>query len=82
MNQLKMGVILKLISELKEEGMSLSEIAELPVYIGDDDELNGIHTAWYAEPINPEEENYQWMIEMINENRNNVKIEGKAILIS
>ena len=82
MDQLKLGQILKLASDLHKEGMSLNEIAELPVYIGNDDELNGIHTAWYAEQIKPDEEEYQWMVEMINEDCCNVKIEGKAILIS
>lgn len=82
MNQLKMGTILKLVVDLQKEGMTTKEIAELPVYIGNDDELNGIHTAWYAEPIKPEDEDYKWMVEMINEDSHNIKIEGKAILIS
>ena len=82
MGQLKLGSILKLISDLKTDGMSLEEIANLPVYIGNDDELNGIHCAWYAEPIDPEDENYQYMVEMINEDCCNIKIQGKAILIS
>lgn len=82
MNQLKMGDILNLAAALQKEGMTVREIALLPVYIGNDDELNGIHTAWYAEPIKPEEEEYKWMVEMINEDHCNVKIEGKAILIS
>jgi hypothetical protein len=82
MEQLKMGQILKLASDLQKEGMILKEIVELPVYIGRDDELNGIHTAWYVEPIKPEEEEYKWMVEMINEDHCNVKIKGKAILIS
>ena len=77
-----MGAILRLINDLKEDGMSFEEIADIPVYIGDDDELNGIHTAWYAEPVDPENEEYKWMVEMINEDHCNVKIEGKAILIS
>ena len=82
MDQLRMGAILRLINDLKEDGMSFEEIADIPVYIGDDDELNGIHTAWYAEPVDPENEEYKWMVEMINEDHCNVKIEGKAILIS
>ena len=82
MGQLKLGSILKLISDLKTDGMSLEEIANLPVYIGDDDELNGIHCAWYAEPIDPEDENYEPFVELINEDCCNIKIQGKAILIS
>lgn len=82
MNQLKMGTILKLASDLQKEGMSLKEIAELPVYIGRDDELNGIHTAWYAQPIDPNNEDDADFIELINEDRCNIEIKGKAILIS
>ena len=82
MKQLTLNEIMKLIGELRNAGYSSKEIAEMPIYIGDDDELNGIHTAWYAEPIDPEDENYKWMIEMINGSFGNIKIEGKAILIS
>ena len=82
MDQLKMGSIMRLISDLKTDGMSLAEIAELPIYIGDDDELNGIHCAWYAEPLDPDDEDYANLVEMINEDHGNIKIQGKAILIS
>lgn len=82
MEQLKMKNILKLISDLKETGMSLEEIAELPIYIGDDDELNGIHTGWYAQLIDPDSEDDADFIELINEDCCNVDMEGKAILIS
>lgn len=82
MNQLKMGDILNLAAQLNKEGMSVKEIAQLPVYIGDDDELNGIHTAWYAEPIDPNNEDDAGLVELINENYGNVEIKGKSILIS
>lgn len=82
MKQLTLNEIMKLIGELRNAGYSTKEISEMPIYIGDDDELNGIHTAWYAEPIDPEDENYKWMVEMINGSFGNIKIEGKAILIS
>ena len=82
MKQLTLNEIMMLIGELRNQGYSSKEIAEMPVYIGDDDELNGIHTAWYAEQINPDDENYKWMVEMINENHCKIKITGKAILIS
>ena len=82
MDQLKMGRIMKLISDLKADGMSVAEIAELPVYIGNDDELNGIHTAWYAQPIDPNNEDDAYFIELINEDHNNIEFKGKAILIS
>ena len=82
MSQLKLGTILRVVSDLKNEGMSLNEIAELPIYIGRDDELNGIHTAWYANVISEDNEDDAYFIEMINEDRCNIEFNEKAILIS
>lgn len=83
MEQLKLGDILNFVKMLKQEGMTLDEIKELPIYLGDDDELNGIHCGWYINPVdvnNPDDED---LVELINENRCNIKLEkGKAILIS
>ena len=80
--QLKMENILAFCSELRAQGMTMEEIKALPVYLGDDDELNGIHCGWYTnlvDPNNPEDED---LVEMINEDRCNIKLNGKAILIS
>ena len=41
LKQLKMKDITNYIIKLKNEGMSLEEINELPIYLGNDDELNG-----------------------------------------
>ena len=84
MKQLTLGDIFKYVKELQNEGMTLEEIRKLPIYIGDDDELNGIHCGWYVETIdaNNEDEDMQYIIEMINESRGNNEITGKAILIS
>ena len=82
MEQLKMGDILNLAAALQKAGMSVKEIALLPVYIGNDDELNGIHCAWYAEPIDPNNEDDADLIELINEDYGNFKVKGKSILIS
>ena len=82
MEQLKMKNILKVIADLQAQGMSLEEIAELPVYIGDDDELNGIHTGWYAQLVDPNNEDDADFIELINEDCCNIEMQGKAILIS
>lgn len=85
MAQLTVGVILAMIKELKDNGMSLKEINELPIYIGDDDELNGIHCAWYSNLVdseNTEDEDNRYLVEMINERRGNIELDGKAILIS
>ena len=82
MKQLKVGDIMLFIKQLQKEGMVLGEIMEFPIYLGNDDELNGIHCAWYTnfvDPNNPEDAD---LVEMINEDRCNIKIEGKAILIS
>lgn len=82
MKQLKVGDIMAFIKTLQKEGMVLGEIYELPIYLGQDDELNGIHTGWYVnlvDPNNPEDTDF---VEMINEDRCNIEIKGKAILIS
>ena len=80
--QLTMGTILQLIKALQREGMTAQEIAELPIYIGKDDELNGIHTGWYVQLIDPNNEDDADFIELIKEDCSNVAIKGKSILIS
>ena len=84
--QLTVGNILAFVKELKDDGMSLKEIQALPVYIGNDDELNGIHCAWYTNLVDAddtEDEDNVYTVEMINERRGNIKLEsGKAVLIS
>ena len=80
--QLKLGSIMRLASDLMKEGMTLSEVENLPVYIGRDDELNGIHTAWYAQQIDPANEDDGYFFELIEEDSTNVECTGKAILIS
>ena len=82
MKQLTMGVILNLVSNLKKEGMTIKEIMELPIYLGNDDELNGIHTSWYVQPIDPNKEDDADFVELINEDHHNIEIKGKSILIS
>lgn len=82
MKQLTLGDILKFIAEMQKSGMSTKEIAALPVYLGRDDELNGIHTGWYTNLIDPDNEDDADFIELINEDRCNIELKGKAILIS
>ena len=82
MKQLTMGRILQLAAQLQADGISTKEIAELPIYIGNDDELNGIHTGWYAQLIDPNNKDDEYFIELIEEDCCNVTIKGKAILIS
>lgn len=84
MKQLTLGDLLDFAADLRRKGMSLEEFRALPIYIGDDDELNGIHCGWYVEVVdaNLDDEDMQYLIEMINEDRGNYEITGKAILIS
>lgn len=82
MEQLTMNHILAFCAELRKQGMTMEEIKALPIYLGNDDELNGIHTAWYTNFMdvnNPEDAD---LIELINEDRHNIELKGKAILIS
>lgn len=82
MEQLKMGDILNLAATLQKEGMTVKEIAQLPIYLGRDNELNGIHTGWYVQPIDPNNEDDADLVELINEDHCNIEIKGKSILIS
>ena len=86
MEQLTLGDILRFVKQLKDEGMSLSEIYKLPIYLGDDDELNGIHCGWHTNLVDAddtESEDNVYTVDLINENRCNIKLEkGKAVLIS
>ena len=81
--QLTIGDILNAVNELQTQGMALSEIKKLPIYIGNDDELNGIHTAWYINILDKNDEfGSADLIEMINEDHHNVEFKDKGILIS
>ena len=86
MDQLTVGDILAVIRHLKDEGMSLKEIGALPIYLGDDDELNGIHCGWALDVVdadNKEDNDNMYLVEMINECGGNIELKkGKAILIS
>ena len=82
MGQLTLGQILDFAAQLRREGMTLEEFRSLPIYLGNDDELNGIHCGWYTNLMdvnNPEDADF---VELINEDRCNIEIKGKAILIS
>lgn len=85
MDQLTINDILVLCARLKQQGMTMDEIKELPIYLGDDDELNGIHCGWALDVVDTDDsdENNTYLVEMINERWGNIKLEkGKAILIS
>lgn len=82
MKQLTMGDILGAVDVLKEQGMTLREIKKLPVYLGNDDELNGIHTGRYINTVDPSNADDAGIVELIEEDCCNVAIKGKSILIS
>ena len=73
--QLTLKNIYDLAAQLKKQG---EDISKYPIYIGDDDELNGIHCGWYTNilDVKNDDEDNQYMIEMAG------GITNKAILIS
>ena len=79
--QLTMQSILEVALKLEEQGLDLSKIR---VFLGNDDELNGIHNAWYCELVeNDGEEENNCIINLINENIGSyVEDNEKVILIS
>lgn len=81
MKQLTMNDIYNLCNMLQSRGYDLSK---LRVYLGNDDELNGIHNGWYCELVeNKGEEEDNLIIDLINENiGNNIEKNEKFILIS
>jgi hypothetical protein len=82
MKQLTLGQIIEVVHNLMKDGMTMGDICALPIYLGNDDELNGIHCGWYTNLVdidNPEDADF---VELINEDGCNIKLEGKAILIS
>ena len=81
MEQLKVKELLLMLKDLEKQ-YSKEEILEMPIYIGDDDELNGIHCGWHCDVLSKDEPDSQWLIEMIDERGANIKFKGKAILIS
>lgn len=78
--------IKKLYKRLKEIQRKLcltdKDFEKLPIYLGDDDELNGIHCAWYCEDIDADNEDDEDVVDMINESICNEPLHGKGILIS
>jgi hypothetical protein len=82
MGQLKMDNILEFCAELMKKGMTMEEIKALPIYLGNDDELNGIHCAWYANLVDTNNEDDADFVEMINGDGCNIEIKDRAILIS
>ena len=68
---------------VNERDMSPEDVMDLPVYIGDDDELNGIHSGFECRIIDSDDEEDEYFIEMIRERRGNHQLENgnTALLI-
>ena len=81
MKQLTMNDIYNLCNMLQSRGYDLSK---LRVYLGNDDELNGIQNGWYCEFVEKKgEEEDNLIVDLINENiGNNIEKNEKFILIS
>ena len=79
--QLTMQSILEVALKLEEQGLDLSKIR---VFLGNDDELNGVHNAWFCELVeNDGEKENNCIINLINENIGSyVEDNEKFILIS
>ena len=79
MKQLNMQTIYLYCQELKSKGYNLEDI---PIYLGNDEELNGVHNAWYCELINVKDKECEDIIDLIREDNCNIDIIDSAILIS
>jgi len=80
MEQLKVKELLAMLKEAEKQYGK--EALEMPIYIGDDDELNGIHCAWNCDVLSKDEPESAWLIEMIDERAGNKPFKMNAILIS
>lgn len=69
----------------KTRGLTDKEFANIPIYIGDDDELNGIHSAFFVNTVDPDnntDEDNEYYLSLIEERIGSVPIEGLSLLIS
>ena len=65
--------------ELKNNNIRLENVV---IYIGDDEELNGIHSAFFFNNISEmEDKEKQYYADMINENYGNIKYDEDKINI-
>lgn len=79
MNQLTLESIYSLAIKLIKKG---EDISQYPIYLGNDDELNGIHCGWYVNMLDVKDADSKDFIEMINEDRCCIELKDKGILIS
>lgn len=79
MEQLKVRDIYKVVNKLSKT-MDFDKVMELPIYLGDDDELNGVHCGWYCELVDEKDEEDESFVNILKEADINFK--DKGILIS
>ena len=79
MEQLTLESIYSLAIKLIKKG---EDISQYPIYLGNDDELNGIHCGWYVNILDVEDTDSKGFIDMINEDRHCIELKDKGILIS
>lgn len=82
MEQLTLKDIYDLCVDYMNKGIKIDDIQ---IYLGDDDELNGIHTGWGISPIVNKRgitEDNDYLLDMISENCGNVELKMKGLLIS
>lgn len=84
MKQLIINDIFNLVEELIKKGMNFQDIMNLPLYLGNDDELNGIHNAWFCQLVdkNNNDEDNQYLVDLINRYYGTTELKDKGILIS
>lgn len=80
MKQLTIGELLRNIEGIKtSQGLTDEQIKNMPIYLGDDEELNGVHDAMFCDYISEADENF---LELIEDDCTNSKFKGRALLIS
>ena len=77
--QLTMKEIYEVAQELLKKGEDLNKY---PVYLGNDDELNGIHNGWYINILDKNDADCEDFIELIEEDYCTTNLTNKGILIS
>ena len=71
MGQVILKDLIRLVEECKKGNIPL----DTPVFIGDDDELNGIHCAWYAHTVSKKDKDlYETIGECYEDRRKPINI--------
>ena len=79
MRQLTLQAIFDIATELIKKG---EDLTKYPIYLGNDDELNGIHNGWYINLLDVKDDDCADFIELIEEDHCTTDLKDKGILIS